>query len=433
MLYEQWRQIAASFPNETALNDLATGQTWTFNQLNSRVESIPKTDDPYVFPTGNSSDFILSILLAWRDRRIACPLEKDQSPPDLALPPKGTIHLKTTSGSTGSARTIAFNDGQLAADARNIVETMGLRQDTPNLGAISLAHSYGFSNLVLPLLLHGIPLTLAASAYPESMRLAFATGKRWTLPAVPALWQTWNKAGILGDPIRLAISAGAPLPLELECQIHASSGVKIHNFLGSSECGGIAYDQTHVPRTDPACVGTPIHGVHLSLDDRQCLQVKSQAVGMTYWPNPDPALKEGCFTTQDLVALRNGSVYILGRLSTIINVAGRKIAPGIIEEVLKRHSKVTDCLVFGIPSLHVSHSESIAVLVVAPEEIGRSLKEHARQALPEWQFPKYWKFIPALPLDSRGKSPRAELHKLIEDELKQEIPYRTEQPSDGKL
>jgi long-chain acyl-CoA synthetase len=40
---------------------------------------------------------------------------------------------------------------------------MGLRPDWPNLGVISLAYSYGFSNLVLPLLLHGIPLFLAPS------------------------------------------------------------------------------------------------------------------------------------------------------------------------------------------------------------------------------------------------------------------------------
>ena len=49
---------------------------------------------------------------------------------------------------------------------------MGLRPDWPNLGVISLAHSYGFSNLVLPLLLHGIPLILAPSPLPEAVRQA---------------------------------------------------------------------------------------------------------------------------------------------------------------------------------------------------------------------------------------------------------------------
>jgi len=48
---------------------------------------------------------------------------------------------------------------KLAADAENIVATMGLRADWPNLGVISLAHSYGFSNhdLVLRTCLCDLP------------------------------------------------------------------------------------------------------------------------------------------------------------------------------------------------------------------------------------------------------------------------------------
>jgi hypothetical protein len=61
---------------------------------------------------------------------------------------------------------------QLIADAKNIVETMGLRSAWPNVTVISLAHSYGFSNVVLPLALHGIPLIIARGALPEALREA---------------------------------------------------------------------------------------------------------------------------------------------------------------------------------------------------------------------------------------------------------------------
>ena len=57
---------------------------------------------------------------------------------------------------------------------------MGLRADWPNLGVISLAHSYGFSNLILPLLLHGIPLILAPAPLPEIIRRA---AERKNLPS----------------------------------------------------------------------------------------------------------------------------------------------------------------------------------------------------------------------------------------------------------
>ena len=65
--------------------------------------------------------------------------------------------------------------------------TMGLRRDWPNLAFISLAHSYGFSNLVTPLLLHGIPLILGGTPFPEIVRQAGEKFSALTLPAVPAL------------------------------------------------------------------------------------------------------------------------------------------------------------------------------------------------------------------------------------------------------
>ncbi len=77
-----------------------------------------------------------------------------------------------TSATGGAPRMVAFTGEELVADADNIVATMGLRPDWPNLGVISLAHSYGFSNLVLPLLLHGIPLILVDAPLPETVRQA---------------------------------------------------------------------------------------------------------------------------------------------------------------------------------------------------------------------------------------------------------------------
>jgi len=58
----------------------------------------------------------------------------------------------------------------------------------------SVGHSYGFSNLILPLLLHGVPLILVGSALPEAVRLAAAMEDEVTLAAVPALWGKWHEA-----------------------------------------------------------------------------------------------------------------------------------------------------------------------------------------------------------------------------------------------
>ena len=88
------------------------------------------------------------------------------------------------------------------ADAENIVATMGLRADWPNLGVISMAHSYGFSNLVLPLLLHGIPLILAPAPLPEIIRRAAENEPAITLAAVPAMWRAWHEADAIPPGVR---------------------------------------------------------------------------------------------------------------------------------------------------------------------------------------------------------------------------------------
>ena len=258
-----------------------------------RGRSGPADESTVVYPQGHAAEFIFAVLRAWRANAVVCPLEPDQAPPPVPLPPAPCVHLKTTSATTGLPRTIAFTAEQLAADAENIVATMGLRPDWPNLGVISMAHSYGFSNLVLPLLLHGIPLILAPSPLPEAVRRAAEGEPALTLAGVPALWRAWHEAGAIPPNVRLAISAGAPLPVTLEQAVFSATGVKIHNFYGSTECGGIAYDATATPRADEACVGAPMRNVQVALNEDGCLEVRSQAVGQTYWPDADGDARKG--------------------------------------------------------------------------------------------------------------------------------------------
>jgi long-chain acyl-CoA synthetase len=407
MLYERWRKISAERRNEVSLRDFASGKCWTFGELFSEGESCEAGNAKIIFPNGHSPEFFFQLLAAWRENKIVCPLEAGQLPPKIFQPPKNCIHLKSTSATGGNSRLVAFTAGQLMADAENIVATMGLRADWPNLGAISLAHSYGFSNLILPLLLHGVPLILAPAPLPEIIRRAAEPEKFLTLAAVPAMWRAWHEAKAIPSNIKLAISAGAPLPLNLEQEVFKSCGIKIHNFLGSSECGGIAYDAADLPRTDAVCVGAPMQNVNLSLNDDGCLIVRSRAVAETYWPEKSVSLGDGIFQTSDLAELKDGKVFLRGRLSDQINVAGRKISPETIERALLANPKVRECLVFGAPSRDEERTE-IVVAVVVSDAKENELKQFLLQTIPAWQVPREWKFMESLSVNARGKISRAE-------------------------
>lgn len=415
MLYARWQQTLSTHRDEVAVTDAVSGSTWTFDALQHSLDSLPALATGALHVASMADGvlaFVFQTLWAWRDAAILCPMEREGGRvPDVVrgMPP-GIAHLKMTSGSTGEPRTVMFRPEQLAADAENIRTTMGLDRTCPNVAVISVAHSYGFSNLVLPLLLHGHPLVIVPDALPSSLRAACATGHRITLPAVPAMWRAWWKSGLIKEmPIALAISAGAPLPLEVERGIHEGTGIKIHNFFGSSECGGIAYDRTTVPREDASLAGTAMDGVNLGLGDGGRLVVESAAAGEGYWPASDDALGGGIFFTSDLVELQQGNVLMRGRMSDAINIAGRKLNPADVEAALLSCEGVRHCVVFGVASADPARCEDTIACVSATEDLTPArLSSWLGERLQTWQLPRRYWLCPELAPNDRGKISRAE-------------------------
>ncbi|HEY3853010.1 MAG TPA: class I adenylate-forming enzyme family protein [Verrucomicrobiae bacterium] len=407
MLYDAWQQIARARRNELALIDLADGRQWTFAQLEAAGES-RGGEGPAIFPTGGGCEFIFDVLRAWRNDHIVCPLDSGQSPLPLPQLPREWVHLKTSSGTAGKPQMIAFTASQLAADATNIVAAMGLRPDWPNLGVISLAHSYGFSNLVTPLLLHGIPLILLPSRLPEAVRQVCSKFPNLTLPAVPTLWRVWHEADGICPSVKLAVSAGAPMSADIEAAIFARTGIKVHNFYGASECGGICYDPSDTPRAETQNVGVPMPNLSVKTDNDGCLVVTSAAAGEGYWPIASPALGGGRFQTGDLAEFVNGRVFIRGRRGDVINIAGRKVAPEAIERAILGHPSVRDCVVFGLPERDAARGETIAACVSATNGLTEeSLRRFVEKSLPDWQIPRHWWFVDDLAEPERGKISRA--------------------------
>src|SRR5436190_1313790 len=87
-----------------------------------------------------------------------------------------------------------------------------------------------------------------------------------------------------------------------------------------------------------------MRNVHLAINEDGCLEVRGRAVGETYWPDPQPNLAAGIYRTSDLAELKDGQVFLRGRTSDVINVAGRKVSPEAIEHVLLAHLSVRECL-----------------------------------------------------------------------------------------
>ncbi len=333
--------------------------------------------------------------------------------------------LKLTSGTTAAPRAIRFQAEQLLADCLQICETMGIGEADLNYGVIPLSHSYGFSNLLTPLLCRGVPLVVSEDRMPRAILNGLARTGATVFPGMPVFYDKF--AAMENTPalprLRLCISAGAPLTAPVAQRFTARFGLKVHTFYGSSECGGIAYDGAETADYEEGFVGTPMARVRIEPQPGGTIRVESAAVGDGYWPWPgdgDHALGPGRFTPGDLVRPEARGLFLAGRTSDAINVAGRKLNPREVEAQLLRFPGVREAVVFGIPS-PIRHEEAVACVV--GDVAARELLDFARSAestLSGWQVPKAIWLVPEIPVSERGKINRRELAKRYAEAEKSE-------------
>jgi len=324
--------------------------------------------------------------------------------------------LKLTSGTTATPRTIRFRSDQLLADCNQICDTMGISDDDLNFGVIPISHSYGFSNLLTPLIARGVPMVVSCERTPRGVLADLARTGATVFPGTPVFYQAFCDMDDLPalPKLRLCISAGAPLSCAVAKKFFDKFRQPIHSFYGASECGGICYDHNGTTFED-GIVGTPMRGVEIELVDptasvRQ-IRVRSAAVSDGYFPEPDEQkLGNGVFVPDDLLARHNSALKIVGRVSDVINVAGKKVNPAEIEAHLLRFDGVRQAVVFGRPVGAGLRNEEVTACVTATPGVGESdLLRFCRASLSAWQVPKRIFILDAIPTNERGKISRREL------------------------
>ncbi|MEO7724739.1 MAG: AMP-binding protein, partial [Chthoniobacterales bacterium] len=324
------------------------------------------------------------------------------------------VLLKLTSGTTAAPRAIRFRSAQLLADATQICDTMGIDGTDLNFAVIPLSHSYGFSNLVTPLLVRAVPMVMSNDRIPRAVLDDLARTGATVFPGMPLFYQAFSEMNEApGLPkLRLCISAGAPLSRRVAENFQAKFGLPVHSFYGASECGGICYDQVATSAPE-GFVGTAMLGVELDRLDPEApatqVRVRSAAVGDGYYPEPELVkLGEGSFAPDDLVSMNEQGVRLVGRLSDVINVAGKKVNPAEVEAHLLTHDDVRQAVVFGRASA-LRNQEVVACVVAADETNEAALLEYCRTRLSGWQVPKRIFLLETLPANERGKISRREL------------------------
>jgi long-chain acyl-CoA synthetase len=334
--------------------------------------------------------------------------------------------MKLTSGSTGLPKATATSVENIWQDIHAIAESMDIRADDVQLAVLPLSHAYGFGNLIGPLVCQGTPLVLRDTFVPAQLADDIATYRIRIMPGVPFMFDHMleaRPADGLPPSLEIAITAGAPITFATVQRFFERFGIKIHSFYGTSETGGIAYDDSREV-VEPVTVGRPMPGVTIELKpedtappDGGRVHVSGKAVAGGYAGDPAASAEgfvDGGFLTGDVGFFdKRGNLNLVGRVSTFVNVAGHKVQPAEVEQTLRQFPGVRDVRVIG--AADARRGEMLVACVVADAVSVRiaALREFCAARLSPHKIPREFVFVDALPVDLRGKSDRRAIETLV--------------------
>jgi long-chain acyl-CoA synthetase len=152
-----------------------------------------------------------------------------------------------------------------------------------------------------------------------------------------------------GGRIRLLTSGGAPLPLEV-AQFFAAAGLPILQAYGLTENVCVAFNRPDNYKF--GTVGPPMPGCKVRIAADKEILVRSEMMFSGYYKAPEETAKvfsDGWLLTGDLGELdEDGFLKIIGRKKElIVTSTGKKVAPALLENMLKEHHLISQAMVYG--------------------------------------------------------------------------------------
>ncbi len=349
--------------------------------------------------------------------------------------PRGRHDLASilyTSGTTGRSKGAMLSHGNLAANARTLVEYWRFTSDDILLHALPIFHIHGLFVATNVALLAGARLLFLPRFDIDAVMTLIP--RATVLMGVP----TFYNRMIMRDDLtpetcrtmRLFISGSAPLSAEVHKVFAAKTGHPILERYGMTETGmntSNPYDGARRAGT----VGLPLPGVDLRITNPEdgsvletgqigMIEVKGPNVFAGYWRMAEKTAEEfhdGWFVTGDLGFIDDeGYVSIVGRDKDLIISGGLNVYPAEVEAAIDEIPGVAECAVIGVP--HDDFGEAV-MAVIAPKP-GATLDEATIAAtlatgLANFKRPKRITFVEALPRNTMGKIEKARLRETYRD------------------
>ncbi|WP_315801606.1 benzoate-CoA ligase family protein [Bradyrhizobium sp. SZCCHNS3002] len=337
-----------------------------------------------------------------------------------------------SSGSTGMPKGVRHLHGNLAATAETYAsQVLGIRESDVCLSAAKLFFAYGLGNALT------FPLSVGATTILNSERptpaLMFKLLNRYNptiFYGVPTLFAAMLHDESLrhekaGNALRICTSAGEALPESVGNAWKARFGVDILDGVGSTELlhiflsnvpGDIKYGSS----------GRPVPGYQVRLVNEAGegvpdgevgeMLVHAPSAGEGYWNQRHKTRStfEGYWTRTGDKYVRDadGRYTFCGRSDDMFKVSGIWVSPFEVESALITHPSVLEAAV--VPEADPEGLLKPKAYVVLRPSVDRStlheaLKEHVKQKIGPWKYPRWIEVVESLPKTATGKIQRFKL------------------------
>src|SRR6266567_238437 len=238
------------------------------------------------------------------------------------------------------------------------------------------------------------------------------------LPLFHSFGQTCTLNTAVASELRVCVSGGAALPVEVLRGFEEAFGCPVLEGYGLSETSPVASFNHPDRARKPGSIGTPIRGVQMRVVDSRGYEVPGGEIGEIvirghnvmkgYWRKPEEtaqAIQDGWFRSGDLGKVdEDGYFVIVDRKKDMIIRGGYNVYPREIEEVLYEHPAVAEAAVIGLP--HPALGEEVgAAVALKPGAVisADELRDYVKGQVAAYKYPRHVWIMDALPKGPTGK------------------------------
>ena len=344
--------------------------------------------------------------------------------------------LQYTGGTTGTSKGAMLTHANLVINASqaNAWLMAGLHLERPTtVAALPMFHIYAMTCVMISTIeLGGRIIILPRFELKAALNL-IRKYRPTIYHGVPTMYVAFNNAPNVQQygfhSLRVCMSGGAGLPVEVRQKFEALTGGKLVEGYGLTETSPVTHINPPTGSPKRGSIGLPIADTEARIMDLESgtrevpvgeigeIAIRGPQVMKGYWNKLQETalvLRDGWLFTGDIAKKdEDGYFYIVDRKKDMIIAGGFNIYPREVEEVLFEHPKIKEAGVVGVPDEY--RGETVKAFVVLKEGQTLTAEEvigFCRERLAAYKVPRQVVFIEALPRSGVGKYLRRELKKL---------------------